>query len=118
MFKNVQLGKLMLKTFINFTLAEEINSGDMYIECFYRKVKTNQMRLLFRGKWDACTIEDKLAEQSDRLVKCPMEAGKRSFKKAFAVPAWLPTGEYRFYIDTTDNRNKTIGCCVVEFELL
>lgn len=90
----------------------------MYIECFYRKVKTNKRRLLFRGKWNACTIEDKLAEQSERLVKCPMETGKRSFKKEFAVPDWLLIGEYRFFIDITDNRNRTIGCSVVEFELM
>jgi len=54
----------------------------MYLACQYNGND------LYSNHWDLCAIEDDDAE--DRVINCPIRAGRRKFVKELKIPNYLP----------------------------
>ena len=62
--------------------GKEVVGGMMYLACQYNGND------LYSNHWDLCAIEDDDAE--DRVINCPIRAGRRKFVKELKIPNYLP----------------------------
>ena len=53
----------------------------MYLTCQYNGNE------LYSNSWDLCTVED---GEPDRVIFCPIKAGRRKFVKPLKIPNYLP----------------------------
>ena len=53
----------------------------MYIECSYNGKE------LYKNHWELCTVEEGM---DDRIIFCPIAAGKHKFVKDLKIPNYLP----------------------------
>ena len=71
---------------------KEIVGGLMYLTCQYNGND------LYSNHWDLCTVEEGL---DDRVINCPIRAGRRKFVKELKIPNYLPkviTVELHMYV--------------------
>ena len=60
---------------------------------------------LYSNHWDLCTAED---DMDDKIIHCPLRAGRRKFIKELKIPNYLPTvGDIPNYLPTVGDIKKT-----------
>jgi hypothetical protein len=101
-------GGVTSKTYLNVTLENDVTGGAMYITCQYNGND------LYSNHWDLCTVEE---DMDDRIIFCPIRAGRKKFVKELKIPNYLPKGRYTTKAWLLDQENKPIGCAFAEFTL-
>ncbi|KAK3085904.1 hypothetical protein FSP39_010291 [Pinctada imbricata] len=105
-------GGVTSKTFINFTLENEITEGsaDFFIKVSYGS------KDLYENEWDFCTMEDD-EDEDERFVFCPYEPKKYSWVIERKIPGYLPNGKYYAKAWITDAEEKVFMCAEANFVL-
>ncbi|XP_055890438.1 uncharacterized protein LOC106071551 [Biomphalaria glabrata] len=110
LIENKEDGSLLARTFVNFTLHDNVTSGTFSI-----KVKYNS-KDLFEYSWELCELEDDIPEVN-RTFTCPIQAGKFSKVKDKTIPGYLPAGRYQTKAWIVDEHKKTLLCGYSDFSL-
>lgn len=108
MLEDQKRGGVTSKTYVNVTLEKEIVGGLMYLTCQYNG------KDLYSNHWDLCTVED---GHDERVINCPIRAGRRKFVKELKIPNYLPKGRYTSKAWMTDQDKQMIGCAFADFTL-
>ncbi|XP_046375467.1 uncharacterized protein LOC124148426 [Haliotis rufescens] len=110
MMPDKETGELKTRTFVNYTLHEDVEEGEFYLD-----VKYNNNNL-FDNHWDLCTLEDE-TDQDKRTIVCPIKSGFKSEIKDREIPSYLPKGEYYTRSWITNEKGVTIVCGYSDFVL-
>jgi len=101
-------GGVTSKTYLNVTLDKDVTGGLMYLTCQYNGND------LYSSHWDLCTAD---SDQDNRVIFCPIKAGRRKFIKELKIPNYLPKGHYSTKAWLQDQTGKSIGCAFADFTL-
>jgi len=104
-------GGLLAKLFINATLGQDVTSGGIQIDIKYNKHD------LYGSRWDLCTAEDRELEVQNKILKCPIRAGRMRVAKPFKIPSFLPKGSYNLGIQIFNQDEAMVFCTKIEFAL-
>ena len=61
----------------------DITTGDMALQVWYNGQE------LYKNHWELCSVEDNF-EDSDKIIVCPIKAGRHKYIKDMPIPSYLP----------------------------
>ncbi|XP_064640632.1 putative phosphatidylglycerol/phosphatidylinositol transfer protein DDB_G0282179 [Lineus longissimus] len=96
-------------THANATWEKEVTDGELFIDVKYNG------KDLYNNHWDLCHVEDD--NEKDRIIFCPIKAGRQNIIKNIKIPIYIPKGEYVTKVWATNQDNEILACGFSKFVL-
>ncbi|XP_067651465.1 putative phosphatidylglycerol/phosphatidylinositol transfer protein 2 [Haliotis asinina] len=110
MMPDKETGGLKTRTFVNYTLHEDVEEGEFYLDVKYNNND------LFDNHWDLCTLEEE-SDQDKRTIFCPIKRGQKNEIKDREIPIYLPKGKYYTRSWITNQNGVVLMCGYSDFVL-